>query len=274
VTDVGELIPIRRLIDRGFPDYNYPAPATYAGTLNYIQFGKALAARGGVVERATVGSREQIVLRHTPAEFPSVGIRVLAANGEVWTGQESATMQMFPPISTLKPEEYPPENNCSIALRLEYGKFRYYVGGDLTCDTEFGERPWQDVETAVAKVAGPVNVCALDHHGYYDATGPEFVRAMHPRIYVIQTWHATHPALSVLNELYSTVLATGPRDVFATGIVEAASITDQRLSDKMLSQRGHVVVRVHPGGESYEVVVLDDSNEDGNVLGKWGPYTS
>jgi hypothetical protein len=91
---------------------------------------------------------------------------------------------------------------------------------------------------------------------------------------VIQTWHATHPALSVLNELYSTALTTGPRDVFATGLVEAASITDQRLSDKMLSQHGHVVVRVHPGGAMYEVIVLDDSNEDDDVKGKWGPYTS
>ena len=90
-------------------------------------------------------------------------------------------------------------------------------------------------------VAGPVSVAALDHHGYYDGTGPEFVRAMRARVYVVQTWHASHPAMSVLEELYSPVLSPGPHDVFATGLVPAAHLVEARLSDKMLSQHGHVV---------------------------------
>ncbi|RXH58708.1 beta-lactamase domain protein [Granulicella sibirica] len=274
VSDVAELIPIRRLIDRGSPNYSYPAPSTADSMLNYMKFGRSISARGTIVEQIDVGSQDQIRLTHAPSEYPSVAIRALAANGKVWTGHGSDSVGMFPPLATLKPSEFPTENACSCALRMEYGDFRYYIGGDLTSDTNFGASPWMDVETAVAKVAGPVNVCALDHHGYYDATGPEFIRHMHPRISIIQTWHASHPALSVLNELYSPVLSEGPRDVFATGIVSAASLADARLSDKMLSQHGHIVVRVHPGGKNYEVLVLDDTVENGSLLSKWGPFQS
>jgi len=274
VSDVAALIPIHTLIDRGFPTYDYPAPQTLPAALNYIQFAKYSAAHGVSVQRVKVGSTNQISLCHSPADTPDFAIRALAANGEIWTGHMDETTNLFPPLSTLKPADYPTENACSTALRFQYGPFRYYIGGDLTCDTNFGASPWLDVETPVAKVAGPVNVSALDHHGYYDATGPEFVRAMHSRIYIIQTWHATHPALSVLNELYSPVLMSGPRDVLTTGLVPAACLVDARLSDKMLSQHGHIVVRVQPGGKSYNLFVLDDTREEGEITGHWGPFPS
>ena len=109
---------------------------------------------------------------------------------------------------------------------------------------------------------------------HYDATGPEFVRAMRSRIYVIQTWHATHPALQVLDRLYSPILYSGDRDVLATGMVPAAALADARLSDRMLSQQGHVVVRVLPGGDRYEVIVLDDTVEEGKIKARFGPYAA
>ena len=274
VTDVAELMPIRRIIDRGYPSYDYPAPTTYDAALNYIRFVRSAAKHGTRVEQLKVGSASQLVLQHEPSEFASVVIRNLAANGDVWTGQGEGVKHLFPPLSTLKPQQYPSENPCSIALRLGYGDFRYYIGGDLTCDTLFGTEPWLDVESAVAKVAGPVNVSALDHHGYYDATGPEFVRDMQSRIYIIQTWHASHPALQVLDRLYSPILYSGDRDVLSTGLVHAASLADARLSDRMLSQQGHIVIRVSPGGKQYEVIVLDDAVEQGNVKARFGPYTA
>lgn len=273
VTDVAELIPIRHLIDRGYPDYSYPEPATYDATLNYIQFARALSKHGASVERFHVGSHSQIALTHDASNFPSMKIQNLAANGEVWTGEAEKSRKLFPDLSQLKPSEYPTENSCSIALKLIYGAFSYYIGGDLTCDTRFGTQPWMDVESAVARVAGPTSVSALDHHGYYDATCTEFVRKMQSRVYVLQSWHASQPALSVLDELYSPLLSHVQPDIFATGLVPAASLVDARLSDKMLSQHGHVVIRVSPGGKQYEVLVLDNTNEDGIVQARFGPYS-
>jgi hypothetical protein len=201
-------------------------------------------------------------------------VQNLSANGEVWTGQGTETVELFPEITSLKENDFPTENACSISLRLTFGNFRYYIGGDLTCFDRYGTAPWMDVESPMARVAGPVNVAVLDHHGYYDATGIPFVRNMRARVYVIQTWHASHPALAILEELYSPFLSTGPHDVFATGIVPAAHLADARLSDRMLSQRGHVVIRISEGGENYRVYVVDDSDERGVVMSQWGPYKS
>ena len=272
VMDVAGILPIRTLIDRGYPSYNYPAPQTLESAKNYIEFVHSRERQRMKVERLQVGSAQQILPQHDATGLAKMEIRNLAANGEVWTGQGDATSHLFPDLKTLDTKQFPSENSCSIALRLSYGSFRYYNGGDLTCDTAFGTQPWQDVETTVADVAGPVNVAALDHHGYFDGTGPEFVRAMRPRIYVLQSWHASHPALSVLDRLYSPILYPGPRDVLATGMVQAAELADWRFSDRMLSRQGHVVVRVAPGGATYEVIVLDHSQEQGEVKASFGPF--
>ena len=274
VMDVAELLPVRTLIDRGYPHYDYPAPQTLESARNYIDFVRSREPRGLPVQRLQVGSAGQIVPQHDVAGLEKVEVRNLAANGEVWTGHGEETKQLFPALKTLDRKQYPPENPCSIALRLSYGEFRYYIGGDLTCDTLFDTAPWLDVETPVARVAGPVSVAALDHHGYFDGTGPEFVRAMRARMYVLQSWHASHPALSVLDRLYSPLLYPGPRDVLATGLVPAAGLADGRFSDRMLSREGHVVVRVSPGGRQYEVIVLDDSREGGGVKARFGPFAT
>jgi beta-lactamase superfamily II metal-dependent hydrolase len=274
VSDVAEIVPIRRIVDRGWPEYSYPALPTDKSALNYMAFVRSSARRGVKVERIKVGSDRQITLRHEPKAFSSFSVRAIAATGEVWTGEGEATRELFPKLETLARGDYPTENMCSAAVRLDYGSFRYYNGGDLTCDTQFGTELWRDVETAVAKVAGPVSVAALNHHGYYDGTGPDFVRAMWARVWVLQSWHASHPALASLDRLYSPVLYSGPRDVLATSLVEAAELADARLSDKMLSQQGHVVVRVAEGGASYEVIVLDDSVEQGKVKARFGPFVS
>ena len=124
VTDVAELVPIHCLIDRGFPNYEYPAPTHDDATLNYIQFAHSLAKRGSSVQALDVGSARQIV-----SSAANLLVRNLAANGDVWTGQADGKRKLFPPIATLAPESMPPENTCLIALRVSYGAFTYYTGG-------------------------------------------------------------------------------------------------------------------------------------------------
>jgi beta-lactamase superfamily II metal-dependent hydrolase len=272
IADVEAQLNIHKIIDRGYPNYNYPIPSADEGVANYIRFVRSIEKRGTKIEKLSAGSSRQIALQHSQNDYPTFAVRNFACNGEVWTGQDEHTLQVFPPLNSLKPEEYPTENSCSIAMRFDYGAFRYYIGGDLTCDTRFGTAPWLDVETPVAKVAGPVNVSALNHHGYFDSTGPDFVRQMRSRIYVVQAWHASHPALSVLDRLYSPLLYQGDRDVLATGLTQAASLADARFSDKMLSQHGHVIVRVSEQGRQYQVIVLDDATEEGSTKANFGPY--
>ncbi len=70
-------------------------------------------------------------------------------------------------------------------------------------------------------------------------------------------------------------LYSGPRDVFATGMSPESRIVIGPIMDSIYkSYGGHVVIRVAPGGDRYDVFVLDDENKIRNVLMHVGPYRS
>jgi beta-lactamase superfamily II metal-dependent hydrolase len=274
ISDVSEVIPIAKLIDRGYPEYNYPARISDPTGLNYIEFVKSAAARGIAVERARVGSQSQIAQRRKSPQFPELEVRIVAGNGEVWNGAGESSTSRFPSQSGADENQLANENSCSLALRLRYGRFSYFTGGDLNCDTNYGRDPWRDIESPAAKVVGPVSVSTCNHHGYFDANGPDFVRALRPRVWILQSWHASHPALAVLANLYSPVLYPGPRDVFCLSLHPAAALSCARFSDRFKSSQGHVLVRVSPGGADYSVLVLEDSDESDRVKAAFGPIPS
>jgi hypothetical protein len=162
---------------------------------------------------------------------------------------------------------------CSIALRLSYGKFDYFTGGDLTSGAEEeATEPWRDIETAVAKAAGPVEVAVADHHAYWDAVGPNFVRDLRPQAFIIPAWYVSQPATLPLRRMFSRNLYPGDRDVFATCTMEENRVFNAQFNSKMKSMDGHVVVRVAPGGETFTIVVTDNSNDSDRVKLITGPY--
>ena len=70
-------------------------------------------------------------------------------------------------------------------------------------------------------------------------------------------------------------LYEGPRDLFATNMLEANKIVIGALIDRSYkSQQGHIVVRVWPGGKNYSVIILNDSRADMPVKAVFGPYIS
>jgi len=272
VSDVAALLPIGLIVDRGYPDYTYPRPWTTPFAQNYEAFIRAYLARGGKVERFRVGATDQFSLRRRPADFPNFVVRNLAANGEVWSGE--ATRRLFPPLDTLAKEDVPDENACSTAIHLRYGAFDYFAAGDLTSNSFDGALPWRDVETPAARVAGPVEVAVAPHHGMFDATGADAVRALRPRTWVILGWHAAHPSITTLERMFSQRLYPGPREVFATGLSPANELANKRLTDQMSSRSGHVVVRVAPGGGGYRMVITDNRDEGDRVVAMFGPFLS
>jgi hypothetical protein len=272
--DVADAIRVHTMIDRGWPDYAYPAPLKDATSINYIALAKSLAKRGTTVVRAQAGSNDQLALQHDAARYPAFSARVLSVNGDVWTGSEDKAKGTFPPLAGLSPISLPTENMCCISLRLNYGKFSYYAGGDLTCDTLYGRFPWHDIETPVADAAGPVSVAAANHHGYFDACGPSSIRALRPRVWILQTWHASHPAINVLANLFSTELYPGDRSVFAVGITVEALLTTDRFSSHLASSEGHVIVRVPPPGDAFIVYVVNARDESGRIAASFGPFVS
>ena len=275
---------IGKLLDRGWPDYGAPLP--FNGPLAGI-YKAAVAGQvrdhGMKVERFRGGVPDQIVLRHDAKRYPGFEVRHLAVNGEAWTGEGTSIRRR---ISINEP---PNENALCAALRVRYGAFDYFTGGDLPGAAEKPETPaTRDMESAIAWVTGPVDVAVLNHHGNADSSTPFFLSVLQPRVCIAQVWDAQHVAPRALARLRSAAIAPGPRDLFMTNggwdgraehivRVFGEEIGRQHIEDlktAIAAHQGHVVVRVSPGGAAYEVIVLTDADESGRVLSVHGPYQS
>jgi hypothetical protein len=274
ITEVAEYVQIRNFLDRGWPEYDYPVALRGETIDNYRAFLKwQQELRGTKVDRFHPGRKDQIRLVKSPEEYPEFEVRNIVANGEVWTGVGSETRSHFPPLSELKPEERPSENPCSAGFRLSYGAFDYYTGGDIVGIPEPGAPAWHDVETPVAQAVGPVEVSLLNHHGYIDAENLFFVSTLRPRVWILPVWDSAHPTTAVYSRLRSRGSYPGPRDLFMTSMHPANRIVTPGL-DQAASHQGHILVRVDPGGRSYQVIILDDSGETYQVRAVHGPFES
>lgn len=267
VMDVADALRVERLIDRGHPRYDGPETGIEQADFfrNYRAFVESWVARGGRAERFEVGSTTQLAGRghvRLPDATP-FGVRNIAVNGVVWTGQGDAVRSLFP--ASLPAGERPTENMCSAAVRIWSGPFSYFTGGDLTNEGDDGERPWRDVLTAAARACGPVDVATADHHGLFDALTPPVVRALRPQAWVVQAWHVSHPSPQQLDHMLNERLYPGRREIYTTNLMRENLLVNRRLAQKMRSHEGHVVVRVAPGGESFRVFVTDNDDETDRV---------
>lgn len=277
ITVIPEFVPIAKIIDRGWPNYDYPAPIANPTMQNYRKFLDWQSRNRGLqIERFQPGHNDQLALLHAPKSYPTFEIRNLAANGVMWTGIGSNTRNLFPPIASLSREDYPIENKLSVAFRVSYGKFDYYTGGDLSSndeETAFQPAPWKDVEAAVSQVCGPVDVMKADHHGSWDANGISLLANLRPRVIVVDARAEGHPAQNTYERMTSRKVWPGERDIFVTNVSPATSRTTYGI-EKAKSTQGHIVIRVAPGGASYRVFVLEDDDEEMRVKAVLGPYES
>jgi hypothetical protein len=271
VSDVDRLMAAKVVLDRGYPDYGLLPPPAAPFTSNYLAWLDERRRTGRAVARLDVGSDSQIKLR-CASRYSDFAIRALAGDGRIWNGTGTDSHSLFPDIVALAAEDRPNENLLSLALRVSYGRFSYFTGGDLLSDTRDGRFPWMDVETPVARVAGRVEVAVANHHAYFDACGPDFVRLLDAQAYVIPSWHLSHPGQAQIQRLLGDWPGVARHDVFATEMLPANRQLNERFARQLRSTQGHVVVRVAPGGDSYSIYVLDSSRELGPVMLKWGPY--
>lgn len=276
IRDLSSNIDLGFVLDRGYPDYDYPRPQSDDGAKDYIDFVRQ-GARTGRFQAAQLkpGRADQIRLLRRPQAYPEFQVRNVAANGEVWTGVGTATRKHFPAdLSRLPDDELPTENQTSAAIRVSYGSFDFYSGGDMPGVIQPGLPAWMDVETPVAKAVGPVEVAAANHHGNRDSSNAFFVSTLRPRFWILQAWSSDHPGMDVLSRMLSTRLYTDDRDVLATNMPQANYDVIGPLLERLMSDQGHIVIRVAPGGGQYQVIVLHDSDESMRVKAIHGLYES
>lgn len=256
VTDVYQHFPAHIIVDRG-GDF-FPPSFSDSCYANYCRFIKSI---GNKVEHQTfkVGTDEQISLLYNKVAYPSFYIQNVYANGMLALKNDEIDTFFSNRIHYTK-EEMPRENMYSCVVKLTYGLFDYYTGGDIPGYPRPGRPLWHDIESPVSDIVGKVEVAVLNHHGYEDGTNEHFLMRLSPQNIIMSAWDALHPNHTVLARTLSREIYPESRNVMSTNLHPAAKIVIGSLTDKMISTQGHIVVRVYPGGTQYSIYILNDSD--------------
>jgi beta-lactamase superfamily II metal-dependent hydrolase len=276
ITEVAEELPPVRLIDRGWPDYGYLTPVPDKTFMNYRRYTASNAAAGRLMMMgARAGSATQIAQVRKPDPRLPFEVRIVAVNDRVWTGTGDDSRVRFPPLEAIPlREDWPDENMCSIALRITYGRFSYFTGGDMPGYPVPGAAAWHDLETDVARAIGRTDVHVVNHHGSIEEENPFWLATLRSRVMIVPAWSATHPSADVLKRMLSSRVYGDRREVFITLFRDATKASIGARAAQVASDHGHIVVRVEPGGARYWVIVLDDRTESYRMTAVHGPHTS
>lgn len=277
VTDVLDGNKVGKLVDRAYPDYQYPRDVREnIPMVNYMKCARWHVATGTMkMERFVPGSDRQFSMLYDAEAYPSFKIQNISVNGQVWTGKGLETVSAFPDQATFsgagKPKDpSPAENNLSSVFKISYGKFDYYGGGDSSHNgADYFD--WKDVETPIADVVGCVEVMKANHHGSKDANNEYIVRTLSPQTVIINVWRNVQPTGGIRKYIGPEVNG-GKTDLFMTNLLPETEDSFGEDMARVLSKQGHIVVRVSPGGDSYSIIVLRDSDESMKVKGVHGPY--
>jgi beta-lactamase superfamily II metal-dependent hydrolase len=158
--------------------------------------------------------RNQVALQQNFDEFVNtfrnrLAIECVAANGSTldWT-------------QALLPAD---ENFKSLAFKVTFGDFRYFVGGSITGGGPVGWS-WRrsvDVESHVARRVGQVDVLRVSHHGSSASSNAVFLAALNPAVAIVSVDKSAAndslfhwPSREVLDRLtklprLDTILVTG-----------------------------------------------------------------
>jgi beta-lactamase superfamily II metal-dependent hydrolase len=271
LSEVAEYIPFKKLIDRGWPNYQNPNPPKEISFGNYKRFVDWNVMNSGLqMERFQPGSNTQFSLLFRPEKYPGFEVRNIIVNGEMWTGLNNETINLIP--EGVKVDE----NKRSSGIRISYGDFDYFNGGDIngriTRRTAVWSE-WLDIETPVGKVLGPIEVCEANHHAFYDAMNEFFIESTQAQIFIIQVVSVFNIDRTTINAMSSKRLYPGERLIIPTQIPEIAKNYIGELNMKKLTgDGGHVVVKVKPGGKEYSVYLLTTQDESMQVKSVYGPF--
>lgn len=273
VAETGEYIQFGKFYDRGYPDYDYPVVMIDRHLDNYRNFvANHVKQNGSVQEKFNVGELDQIAMTHKPSRYSDLfSIRNIAANGEVWTGEGSETIRYYD-LNTENITGRQHENTKSLVLRMDYGPFSYYTGGDVAGGLLDENGNHVNVEAKTGEACGEVDVCKTNHHAYKDAMTEDFVNAVNPDHYISCAWDIWHTQPQLMERMLTRTDGMIFHQFVWPEFLEEHK--DAAWYDRLYKDGGHIVVKAYNKGRSYKIYVLDSTNEDMTVKAVFGPYSA
>ena len=300
ITGLASDIHINTLLDRSYPDYthhgdisgnlnqyinntsNEYAHLTALTMQNYQHFVQYQVAKNGLImQKFDVGSDEQIHLVYqTESDFD---VQNIIGDGVVWTGKQEGTYDFIDHASKDQ-GSVKKENDLSNGMRIDYGLFRYFTGGDMTGRNVEGDDVNNSAEAVAAPVIGKVDVATMNHHGFDDAQSQVFIQALRPQVWIQQNWAASQTSLPMLLRMTDLHYYNYSRDLFALAYFKLNDLAIPALGNPDHRQAaiqtyykntdGDVIVRVAPGGTHFWVIMLSTGSVRPIIKAVYGPYVS
>lgn len=267
LSEVGDYVHFGKIVDRGYPSYDFPSKEKVEsfnkGAMEpYHQFVDRQVSEGSKAEKFAVGSHSQFVLKYAPKKY-DCDIWNIAANCERASAKGRKTVKMTSEGDD--PMKFD-ENMFSCAVRLRYGSFSYFNGGDLS-GNNYGPAKYpefnRDYESQIAPLVGHVNVLKANHHGWKDTCNPYFMWTLAPDAVIVLASHIRHPWWETARRLVDPQLP-GKRELYMTSD-SGRELLGEELH-KAFHPIGHIVVRVSPGGEKYKIYVLDAESRSRTII--------
>ena len=254
---------------RHYFDHQWPRAGVYKygvdeyGLKMVHQMIPVLQKRCGMEPHAfKVGALNQIALLHDDVGkyAQTFSIRNLFANAVYWDSAEG-TVDYAPEYIARNPNTKGGvnENSLSAGIRIHYGPFSAYFGGDID---------YPDYEARLGKIVGPVDVCKTNHHACPSSMGAPFCTAVRAQAYMTSVWSPSQINSANLPHMTSRELYPGDRVVMLGNLPEIrrTHYADRPFMKDVLPVQGHSVFKVSPGGRTFDAFVLTDQDESMRIL--------
>lgn len=271
-SQAAETLNFKKAIDRCWPDYNDPIPATEKSGNNgehmkrfyrYMQ-----QHRGKEIEKFRVGAMNQITLQKNPDKYPNFSIRNLCGNGKIAT-PDGRIIDLYKEYIDANHPEKLNENGMSLGMIISYGDFKFYTAGDFSDKFKMPDGTIRMIEDEIAAVCGQANVTKINHHGHNSMT-PKLLAALRSQVYVSCVWDQLHNLTHVMDIVADRSIYPGERIICPTMMPAERRTEDAGkawMNDvaKASYEGGHVVVNVAKGGKKYTVSYLSAQDESMTV---------
>ena len=257
-------------------DHQYPNKGMYGGNSSCIKLVSdwldVQKEKGLVCEPFKVGALNQIALQRDPEKYANFSIRNICANGRLWDGKDGEH-DLVGEYAAQTGATRIPENTLSLGFVMQYGKFRFWSGGDTQNIPQSKKAPGLAYEDMVGARVGPVTLCKMNHHGCSNAMSEAFVRAVRAQAYVSCIWCPGQVDETTLARMASREIHTGFDPLILPNLMPKCQTEryQGRAFMKNIATKGpaHVVVKVMPGGDAYRVYLLEAHDESMRILDRF-----
>lgn len=262
-------IKFNKLVDRAYPNYaeidkssNPSEAGTWKnGTSHYMKFVDYNTKNNGLkVEKFDLGSQTQFCLLKDAKSYSNFKVRNVCSNGCYWDGSKAVSVFGSAQLT---------ENGASNGILVSYGKFDYLTCGDGGQNGKIENPLAQNLNTRIEAMKA-------HHHMSVNTMTTTAMQIYRPQVIVTQSFYERpeeQPNASVLSNVLGSAYV-GIKNLYFTNAAGSAAIHPELYGNEACkSTGGHVVIRVAPGGDSFMVYVLDDTNTSFTIKRIDGPFT-